>query len=48
MAELKKSIQQQQSFAIALLDISLPGHIDGFGVAGYIKSDPFLQQTGLS
>ena len=44
---LKKNIQRQKSFALVLLDIMLPGSIDGFEVAEYIKNDPCLNSTEI-
>jgi CheY-like chemotaxis protein len=47
IAKLKSSIQQLKPFALVLLDITLPGNIDGFDVAEYIKNDPCLRRTEI-
>jgi two-component system sensor histidine kinase/response regulator len=44
---LQKSIRQQKPFALILLDITLPGKMDGFDVAEYIKNDHRLTQSEI-
>ncbi|OQP67531.1 response regulator [Niastella populi] len=44
---LKKDVQRQKLFALVLLNIMLPGDIDGFDVAEYIKNEPSLNRTEI-
>ncbi|OQP60099.1 hypothetical protein A3860_34790 [Niastella vici] len=44
---LQRSIQQQKPFSLILLDITLPGKMDGFDVAEYIKKDQRLSKSEI-
>jgi len=47
LALLEKGIQQNDPYALVLLDITLPGDMDGFKVADIIKKNDKLNNTGI-